>query len=84
MDYITIIGLIAAAFTASSFFPQIVKAFRTKLTRDISLTYTILLSSGSLLWLVYGILDKNLPIIVANFIASIQALMLIILKVTYK
>lgn len=84
MDYITVVGLIAAALTVSSLFPQIIKALRTKLTRDISLGYAILLSSGSLLWFAYGILDKSLPIIVANFITFIQTLILIILKITYK
>ncbi len=84
MDYITIVGLVAAAFTVSSLFPQIAKALRTKLTRDISLGYAVLLSSGALLWFAYGILDKNLPIIVANFISFIQTLILIVLKITYK
>jgi MtN3 and saliva related transmembrane protein len=84
MDYITVVGLVAAALTVSSLFPQIIKALKTKLTRDISLGYAILLSSGSLLWFAYGVLDKNLPIIVANFISFIQTLILIMLKITYK
>ena len=84
MDYGTIIGLIAAAFTVSSLFPQILKAFKTKSTSDISLGWIVLLSIGALLWFVYGVADQSLPVITANSISFIQTLCLIILKLTYK
>jgi MtN3 and saliva related transmembrane protein len=37
MDYITVVGLVAAALTVTSFFPQLIKVFKTRSTRDISL-----------------------------------------------
>jgi len=84
MDYITIIGLLAAAFTVISLFPQLLKVWRTKSTRDISLGMFSLFCSGVFLWFVYGILIKDPPIIIANFLGFIQALIILIFIVKYK
>jgi len=84
MDYTAIIGLAAAAITVVSILPQILKVWRTKSTKDISLGTFSLLSGGVFLWFVYGILMKDLVIIVANFLGFIQVLIMIIFKVKYK
>jgi MtN3 and saliva related transmembrane protein len=84
MDYTTIIGLVAAALTVISLFPQVLKVWKTKSTKDISLGMFSLFCSGIFLWFVYGILMKDLPIIIANFLGFIQALIILILKVKYK
>ncbi|HLE75714.1 MAG TPA: SemiSWEET transporter [Candidatus Bathyarchaeia archaeon] len=84
MDYITIIGWAAAAITVISLFPQLVKVWKTKSTKDISLGMFSLFCSGVFLWFIYGILMKDLPIIIANFLGFIQALIILIFKVKYK
>lgn len=84
MDYTAIIGLAAAAITVVSILPQILKVWRTKSTKDISLGTFSLLSGGVFLWFVYGILMKDLVIIIANFLGFIQVLIMIIFKVKYK
>lgn len=84
MDYVTIVGLAAAAITVFSLFPQLVKVWKTKSTKDISLGMFSLFCSGLFLWFVYGILMKDLPIIVANFLGFIQAFIILMLKVKYK
>jgi len=84
MDYVTMIGLAAAAITVVSLFPQLVKIWRTKSTKDISLGMFLLFCGGVFLWFVYGILLQDLPIIVANFLGFIQTLIILILKVKYK
>jgi MtN3 and saliva related transmembrane protein len=56
MDYMTIIGLAAAALGGISLFPQLLKVLKTKSTKDISLGMIIIFSSSIFLWLVYGIL----------------------------
>jgi MtN3 and saliva related transmembrane protein len=84
MDYTTIIGLVAAALTVISLFPQVLKVWKTKSTKDISLGMFSLFCSGIFLWFVYGILMKDLPIIIANFLGFIQALIILIFKVKYK
>jgi len=84
MDHVTIIGLAAAAITVVSLFPQVLKVWKTKSTKDISLGMFSLFSSGIFLWFIYGILMKDLPIIIANFFGFIQALIILIFKVKYK
>ncbi len=83
MDYITIIGLVAATCTTIAFFPQILQVYRTKQTRDLSLSTFILLTTGIFLWLIYGILLESLPIILANSITLIGCLYIVIMKIKY-
>jgi MtN3 and saliva related transmembrane protein len=84
MDYITIIGLIAAAFTTVSLSPQLLKIWRTKSTRDISTGMFILYCGGVLLWFVYGVYLTNLPIIIANGVGLIQGAVILFFKLKYK
>ncbi len=84
MDAITIIGLIAALFTTVSLFPQLVKVWKTKSTKDVSAVMFSLLCSGVFLWVVYGVLVKDMPIILANSLAFIQAIVILVFKVKYK
>ena len=71
---IEIIGLIAAIFTTSSFFPQVVKIWKTKQTKDISTTMYIAMMIGTCFWLSYGILINSFSIIAANIVSSILIL----------
>jgi MtN3 and saliva related transmembrane protein len=63
-----IIGLAAATCTTTSYVPQVVKAWRTKSTHDISVGMFLLLTVGVGLWLIYGVLLSDLPLIIANLI----------------
>jgi MtN3 and saliva related transmembrane protein len=81
LDYITIIGLAAAATGGISLFPQVLKVLKTKSTKDISREMILILAVSIFLWLVYGILLKNLPIIIANFFGFIQALIVLFYKI---
>jgi len=84
MDTITIIGLIAVAFTTFALFPQLFKVWKTKSTKDSSTGMFILYCGGVLLWFIYGVYLKNLPIILANSLAFIQAIIILSLKIKYK
>lgn len=81
MDYIEIIGLTAAAMGGISLLPQVLKVLKTKSTKDISREMFLLLAGSIFLWLVYGILLNNLPIIIANFFGFIQALIILFFKI---
>jgi len=74
MDRITLLGLLAAACTTSAFFPQVYKVYKTKLTRDLSMPMYIIFSIGTFLWLIYGVIINNLPIILANGITFISCI----------
>jgi len=84
MDAITIIGLIAALFTTVSLLPQLIKVYKTKSTKDISTGMFTLFGGGVLVWFVYGVFVNDLPIIVANSSAFIQAAVILIFKAKYK
>ena len=77
---IEIIGLIAAVFTTSSFFPQVVKIWKTKQAKDISTTMYIAMMIGTCFWLTYGILINSLAIIVANIVSGLLVLFVLIFK----
>ncbi|HLC88999.1 MAG TPA: SemiSWEET transporter [Candidatus Nanoarchaeia archaeon] len=83
MEIVTIIGLVAAALTTWSFLPQVIKTIRTKKTEDISLAMFLVLSVGLFIWLVYGLLIKDLPLIIANLISFILTAIILFFKIKY-
>src|SRR3989338_1542162 len=84
MDYITLIGALAGILTTTAFLPQVIKTWKTKQTKDISLGMFAILTIGVVLWLVYGILINSLPVIISNVVTFILALAILILKIRYK
>ncbi len=83
MDFITLIGLAGGALTTICFLPQVLRTWRLKETKDLSLMMYIMLSVGIFLWLVYGILIRDLPVIAANAVSFVFALILVFFKVRY-
>jgi len=81
---IELIGLIAAVFTTSSFFPQVVKIWKTKQTKDISTTMYIAMMIGTCFWLTYGILINSFAIIVANIVSVLLVLFVLLFKLFYR
>jgi len=63
---IDLIGSAAGALTTVAFVPQVVKTLRTRQTRDISLAMWLAFCAGVALWLVYGIMLRAWPVILAN------------------
>jgi MtN3 and saliva related transmembrane protein len=71
MDSITLLGLVAATCTTVAFLPQVLKNWRTKSAGDLSFGTFGLFTTGVVLWLIYGSLIHNLPIIVSNVITLV-------------
>ena len=84
MDSFTIIGLAAGFCTTAAFLPQAVKTWRTKSAKDLSLGMYLIFCTGVLLWLIYGILISDLPIILTNTVTLILALSILYFKLTFK
>jgi len=84
MDSITVIGLIAALFTTFSLLPQLIKVYKTKSTKDISTGMFALFGGGVLLWFIYGLLTRDLPIIIANSLAFVQSVIILVFKLRFK
>ena len=83
INWITCIGLAAAVCTTIAFLPQAIKSWKTKHTKDLSLPTYLLAATGVLLWLVYGLLINDLPLILANAITSGLMLSILFLKIRY-
>ncbi len=80
MNYVNIIGFIAGTLTTIAFVPQVIKIWKTKSAKDISLGMFVILCTGIILWIVYGILVKSLPVVVANAMSLVFALSILVLK----
>ena len=83
MTWFDIVGSLAGAFTTISFVPQVVKTWRSGCAEDLSLFMFALFSAGVLLWLVYGIALGSLPIVFANGVTLVLALIILLLKLRY-
>ena len=82
MDYTNFIGTTAAILTTAANVPQTYKIIKEKNTVGISAyTYSMLLV-GTLLWVTYGILNTDLPVILANGVTAITCIIILILNFT--
>lgn len=77
------IGYFATFLTVVAFLPQVVKVWKTKGVKDISLGMYLLLVSGALSWIVYGFLVSDVPIIITNVAIFVLELTVVIFKVYY-
>ena len=74
------IGSIAAVCTTLAFVPQVVQSWRTRDLSGISLPMYTIFTIGVLLWLMYGILIRDWPVIIANAITAMLASVVLLLK----
>jgi MtN3 and saliva related transmembrane protein len=79
----TWLGLAAAACTTIAYVPQVMKAWRSKSTSDISLGMFALMVTGIALWLIYGLLLSDLPLIVANAATLCLVAFILLLKLRH-
>ncbi len=78
-----LLGFIGGALVTFSFIPQLIRVFRLRSAREISILFTILLLLGVILWLVYGIYFSLLPVIIWNAITAVLAATLLGAKLKY-
>lgn len=78
-----LIGFIAATLTTIAFLPQVIKVWKTRSAKDISLGMYTLFSTGVLLWLIYGILIGAWPVIAANITTLVLALVIVVMKLRF-
>ena len=83
MDTAMLIGLAAGFLTTISFVPQIQKIWKTKSADDVSRKMFLAVAAGVALWLVYGIMLKQWPIIIWNSVSLVLAGTILFLKQRY-
>jgi MtN3 and saliva related transmembrane protein len=84
MNPTQILGLIAGSLTTAAFFPQVLKTWKSRSAKGLSLGMFSLFCTGVFLWLVYGILVNDIPVIVANLITLMLATTLLFFKLRFK
>ncbi|NEP41057.1 MULTISPECIES: SemiSWEET transporter [unclassified Okeania] len=84
MNLVTVLGLLAGSLTTISFLPQVIKTWRTRSTKDISLEMFAIFCSGVLIWIIYGILVKDVPVIFTNVATLTLASPILWFKLKYK
>jgi MtN3 and saliva related transmembrane protein len=84
MDLTTLLGFIGAFFTTVCNIPQAVKMIKTKETKDVSAPTYIVLFIGLCIWVVYGIMKNDWPIIVANAVSALICATILYLKMSSK
>ena len=83
MNGLTTLGLVAATLTTCSFIPQLARVVRTRSADDLSYGMFSAFSLGVLLWLVYGLLRDDLPVIASNAVTLALSVAILVLKMRY-
>ncbi len=77
------VGLFGAFLSSVTFLPQVWLAWKTKSVGDLSLGMLLIVFTSVIVWLVYGIYLKLLPVIIANSIIFVLSLVLLYFKFTF-
>ena len=84
MTAIEILGLTAGTITSVTFLPQVIRIWKTKSVKDLSLMMLLLLIVGTLSWLSYGLIIKDVAIIYTNTMVLTMSLIMLFFKLKYK
>jgi MtN3 and saliva related transmembrane protein len=83
MTFTTALGLLAASCTTIAYVPQVLKAWRTRSTGDISVGMFLLMFVGIILWLIYGTILSDLPLMLANVVTAGLAGAVLVFKLRF-
>jgi MtN3 and saliva related transmembrane protein len=83
MANIDLIGYLAGFIVAISLTPQVIKSWKTKTTKDISIAWTSIYIVGLILWVIYGFGIGSFPVILTVAIEALLTVALLILKIEY-
>jgi MtN3 and saliva related transmembrane protein len=84
MTSLDLLGLVATCFTTSSFVPQVWRTWKTRDVSGISLPTYAIITVGLALWLLYGLLKNDLPLIVANAMMVVLTGAITVMKVRFE
>lgn len=84
MSFTDILGYTAGAVTTFTFLPQVIKTWKEKSAKNISLLMFVIAVTNEIMWIIYGILLNNWVIILTNSVLMVMALTMIYFKLTYK
>ncbi|MCW4001189.1 MAG: SemiSWEET transporter [Candidatus Bathyarchaeota archaeon] len=83
MDIISMIGLVAAALSTISLLPQLIRVWKTKSVKDLSTAMCSIMCTSVVLWLTYGLLAADTPLMASNSVVLAQTVAILGLKAKY-
>ncbi len=84
MDIINLVGAAGGIVSSITFLPQVIKIWKTKSAKDLSMGTLLFLILNVSLWLLYGILTNLYPIIITNGIVLSMVFIMVYFKLTFK
>jgi len=84
MNLVTLLGFVAGTLTTFAFVPQVLKTWKTKSSGDLSIGTLSLICTGVFLWLVYGLLIGDVPVIAANAVTLVLVASTFVLVLIYR
>ena len=82
--YSQYVGIAAGILTGVSLLPQLIKIIKEKKANSISFVMLAVLLAGLCVWIVYGVLKKDYPIIVTNSFSLLTNIVIVVLTIKYK
>lgn len=83
MDLTTLVGLAAGFLTTISLVPQVQKIWKSRSAKDVSRKMFIAFCLGISLWLVYGVVKGDIPMIIWNSVSLALALSILVMKLRF-
>lgn len=83
MDLTSLLGIAAGTLTTTSFLPQVVKTYRSRHAKDISFFMFLLLFIGIILWVAYGVIRRDMPVILANAVSFVLVSAILFFKIRH-
>jgi len=84
MEFAQGLGLLAGTVTTLSFLPQVIKIYKSRSAKDISLGWVASLTFGVALWLAYGLMIGELPVILSNMVTLVLAGAILAMKLWFE
>ncbi len=83
MNNIEIIGFVAGILVAISLVPQVIKSWKTRSTKDVALSWSIINLSGQVLWIIYGVYIDSASLVIMSSIALVMNIFMVTLKLKF-
>jgi MtN3 and saliva related transmembrane protein len=83
LDATTLVGLAAGFLTTVAFVPQLLRIWKTRSARDVSLPAFVVFTIGLAGWLAFGIMKQDPPIIIWNAVTLVLAAAILAMKIRF-
>jgi MtN3 and saliva related transmembrane protein len=84
MSVVPYVGYVAGAMTVVSYAPQAIRAWRTHEVDDLSWAMLALLVAAGALWIAYGLISSQLPVVLTNVGTVLLTGAILIAKIRFR